>query len=150
MRGVLFELPQAIEAARRHLQDAGVAARCEFVEGDFFESVPAGADAYVLKSVIHDWDDDRSRTILQNCREAMGDGSRLLLVEEALPGRPEVCSAHQAAARSDLNMLVTHAGCERTAADLERLLRAAGFRMSGIVPAGLSFSIVEAFPEPRC
>ena len=73
MRGVLFDRPAVIERARANLEAAGLAGRCEVVAGDFFESVPAGADAYLLRHIIHDWDDDKSVAILRNCRPAMGE-----------------------------------------------------------------------------
>jgi hypothetical protein len=146
-QGVLFDLPDAVETARRHLEQLGLAARCTFVAGDFFESVPVGGDTYILKSVIHDWNDTRSRLILENCRRALGCDGRLLLVEEMLPDRLENSPALQAVVRSDLNMLITHAAGERTETDFRLLLRSAGFRMSRVVPAGLTFTVIEAVPE---
>jgi SAM-dependent methyltransferase len=143
--GVLFDLPHALDGARQRFEKAGLAERCEFVAGDFFASVPDGADAYVLKSVIHDWNDERSRQILASCRRAMGVDARLLLVEQVLPERLEVSATHQALARSDLNMLVAHAAGERTAAELGKLLHATGFTVTRIVPAGPTWSVIEAF-----
>jgi hypothetical protein len=145
-RGVLFDLPHATEAGRQHFAEVGLAARCEFVAGDFFRSVPPGADAYVLKSVIHDWNDERSRTILQHCRMAMGSSGRLLLVEALLPERLGTSPAHQAAAWSDLNMLVALAAKERTEAELRTLAASAGLRVTRVVPAGRTFSLLEAVP----
>ena len=81
LKGVLLDLPHAVEAAPGHLRNAGVLDRCDIVGGSFFEHVPAGGDGYVLKSVIHDWNDERSAEILRNCRQAMSDGAKLLLVE---------------------------------------------------------------------
>ena len=144
--GILFDLPHAIEGGRRHIEEAGLASRCKVVAGDFFESVPGGADAYVLKSVIHDWNDDRSRLILENCRHAMVEDGRLLLVEEVLPDRLEFSAAHQAVVRSDLNVLVALGGKERTEAEFRDLLNSAGLRVTRILPAGATFSIIEAFP----
>ena len=144
--GVLFDLPEVIEGGKRRFEEAGLASRCEFLEGDFFESVPGGADAYILKSVIHDWDDKNSERILENCRHAMAEGERLLLVERVLPDRLEVSAAHQAVVRSDLTMLVAHAAQERTEAEIRGLLSSAGFRVTRILPLGMTFSIIEAFP----
>ncbi|MEA2711502.1 MAG: hypothetical protein QOF78_4103 [Phycisphaerales bacterium] len=144
--GILFDLPHAIEGGRRHLDDAGLAARCEFVAGDFFQAVPPDADAYILKSVIHDWDDARSRQILESCRRAMHADARLLLVEQMLPDRLEATAAHQFIVRSDLNMLVAHAAGERTEAAFREMLGATDFRVNKILPAGLTFSVIEAFP----
>jgi hypothetical protein len=143
--GVLFEMPHALDGARRHFHNAGLADRCDFVAGDFFQAVPGGADAYILKSVIHDWDDERCRRILENCCRAMAEGARLLLVEQVLPERLEVSPAHQSLARSDLTMLVAHAARERSEADLRRLLNAAGLTVARVVPAGPTFSVIEAF-----
>lgn len=144
--GVLFDLPHAIEGGRRRFEEAGLASRCEFLEGNFFESVPSGAVAYILKSIIHDWDDKNSKLILENCRHAMIEGGRLLLVERVLPDRLEVSAAHQAVVRSDLTMLVAHAAQERTEAEFRDLLNSAGFRVTRILPVGMTFSVIEAFP----
>lgn len=147
-RGILFERPHAIEHGRRHLEQAGLASRCEFIAGDFFESVPSGGNAYVLKSVIHDWNDEQSRLILKNCRQAIGRDGRLLLIEQMLPAQLTTSPAHQAMVRSDLNMLITLAAQERTEGELRSLLESAGFRVSRVVPAGLTVSVIEAVPEP--
>ena len=144
--GVLFDLPHAIEGGRRRLEEAGLASRCEFFEGNFFESVPKGADAYILKSIIHDWDDEHSKLILENCRRAMDGRERLLLVERVLPDRLEVSEAHQSAVRTDLSMLVAHAAKERTETEFRDILNSAGFRVARIIPIGMTFNIIEAFP----
>jgi SAM-dependent methyltransferase len=145
--GVLFDLPHAIEGGKRRLEQAVLARRCEFVEGDFFASVPDGADAYILKSVIHDWDDKNGKLILENCRSAMGNKGRLLLVERILPDRLEVSAAHQAAVRTDLTMLVAHAAHERTEVEFRELLNSAGFNVSQVIPIGMTFSVIEACPS---
>jgi hypothetical protein len=144
--GVLFDLPHASRGARRHLEMAGVAGRCEIVEGDFFVSLPPGADAYVLKSVLHDWDEKDALRILSTCRHAMGERARLLVVERLLPERIRPTPAARAVARSDLTMLVARAACERTAGEYRELLARAGFRVVSIVPAGQGFSLIEAAP----
>lgn len=144
--GVLFDLPHAIEGGKHRFEEAGLASRCEFLEGDFFVSVPGGADAYILKSIIHDWDDKNSKLILENCRSAMGPKGRLLLVERVLPDQLEVSAAHQAAVRTDLTMLVAHAAQERTEAEFRALLYSAGFNVIRILPIGMTFSVIEAFP----
>lgn len=141
-RGVLFDLPHAIPGARRHLEEAGVAGRCETVAGDFFESVPTGGDAYILKTVIHDWPDDAAARILATCRRAMASGSaRLLIIDRVMPER--LGPGDQGMARSDLTMLIAHAGMERTAEQFRALLAAAGLGMLRVVPAGV-LSIIEA------
>src|SRR5215831_19381084 len=85
LRGVLFDRPQAVAEARHQLEATGLRGRCEVVAGDFFGSVPAGGDAYILKRVIHDWDDDRAAAILRNCHHARPEHGRLLLSELVLP-----------------------------------------------------------------
>jgi len=147
-RGVLFERPHAIEPGRERLTQAGLIERCELVAGDFFESVPAGGDAYVLKSVIHDWNDEQSRVILDNCRRAMHTGAgRLLLMEEMLPDRLGDSPTHQAIVRGDLTMLAALGAQERTEAELRTLLKSAGLAVSRVIPTGSTFSVVEAFAE---
>lgn len=142
--GVLFDLTHAIEAALPHLERAGVADRCELVAGSFFEFVPDRIDAYMLKSVIHDWDDERSREILQNCRSAMSNDAKLLLIERIIPERFAVSPEHQMLARTDLNMLVTLGVKERTEAEFVALLDSAGFVTVRTLPAGVGFAIIEA------
>jgi hypothetical protein len=114
--------------------------------GDFFEAVPDGGDAYVLKSIIHNWSDERSTRILNNCRRVMPAGAKLLLVERIMPERLGVSAADQAYIRGDLNMLIVNAAKERTAADFRALLTSAGFHLTKIVPAGGNLSIMEATP----
>lgn len=143
-QGVLFDMPHAIDEGRRHLEEAGLADRCAFISGSFFESVPAGADAYLLKSIIHDWNDERATAILQTCRGAMPAEAKLLLVERVLPQRLAATPADQATAYSDLNMLVSLAAKERTEAEFQTLLEAADLRLNTVVPAAGGFRILEA------
>lgn len=143
--GVLFELPQAMAGARRHLEQEGVADRCEIVAGDFFTEVPAGADAYLLKSVLHDWNDERAGRILAACRRAMGQHARLVLVEQMLPELEGVLP-ERGLAVSDLTMLVAHGAGERTASELGALLHSAGFAVRRTIPAGATLHILEAIP----
>ncbi|WP_372716039.1 methyltransferase [Immundisolibacter sp.] len=144
VRGVLFDLPHAIEAGRRLIAEAGLAQRCEIVAGDFFEAVPGPADAYLLKSVLHDWDDEQSLAILRNCYRAMTAQGRLLLVERVVPLRLGVSAEHQTLARIDLNMLIGPGGRERTEAEFRALLTAAGFCLHRVVEVELSFKLIEA------
>jgi orsellinic acid C2-O-methyltransferase len=144
LRGTLFELPHALAGARARMQQAGVADRCEFVGGDFFESVPGGGDLYLLKSVLHNWDDDKCGVILRRCRQSMRRDARLLLVERVLPQRMRPCAADRAAARTDLNMLIGVGGRERNRAEFALLLGAAGFTATRFVPTPLELSVIEA------
>ncbi|MEU8125283.1 methyltransferase [Spirillospora sp. NPDC049024] len=125
LHGVLFDLPAGLADASGPLAD--VADRAEIVPGDFFEAVPKGADAYVLKSVIHDWPDEKAAAILRNCRAAMGPAARVLLLEQVMP---EMVAPESAGiVRNDLNMLVATGGRERTEAEFRELLDGAGLRV---------------------
>jgi orsellinic acid C2-O-methyltransferase len=146
LHGVLFDLPHAVDAASAPLAQAGVAARCEVAAGSFFESIPAGADAYLLKSVLHNWDDERCALILRNCRRAAHPRSRLLVVERVVPERVGTAARDRAIARSDLNMLVARGGRERTEAAYRSLLGAAGFRVEDVLPTASDFSVIVATP----
>jgi orsellinic acid C2-O-methyltransferase len=144
LRGVVFDRPHAMADGRRKMESALLAHRCDFVEGDFFASIPGGADAYVLKSVIHDWNDERSKMILRNCHRAMHAQARLLLVERIVPIRLEASAAHRAIARSDLNMLVALGSMERTETEFRALLVATEFEVVSVRSAGPTFNIIEA------
>jgi ubiquinone/menaquinone biosynthesis C-methylase UbiE len=148
LRGVVFDIPSGVAEAGSRLEAAGVAHRCEIVEGDFFHSVPSGADAYIMKSIIHDWDDARSVTILRNCRRAISAHGKLLIVERIIPARVDPSIAHRQVLMMDLNMLVMAGGQERTEAEYRALLASAGFNLTAIVPdrAPTNFSILEAAP----
>jgi orsellinic acid C2-O-methyltransferase len=146
LHGVLFDLPHVIQGAKADLTKALPAERCEFVAGDFFESIPMGGDAYLLKAVLHDWDDEQSATILRNCRRAIPTNGRLLLIERAVPERFEGNAIHHAIARMDLHMLVEFGGKERTEAEFRNLLEGAGFRLSSAIATSTEFSILEATP----
>jgi hypothetical protein len=146
LRGTVFDLPRCAEAASRHLRQIGVDDRVEFVAGDFFKAVPAVADAIILKSIIHDWDDARSVTILRNCREALPGGGKLLLVERLMPETPTATDEDKAHALSDLNMLRGPGGCERTEGQYRELLEQSGFDLAAVYPAG-RFHVIEARPR---
>jgi SAM-dependent methyltransferase len=144
--GVLFDRPAAISAARRLLDEQSVSERAECVGGDFFESVPAGADGYLLSRVLHDWNDADAGRILASCRQAMGPDGRLLIVEAILPERAK---DRPATIRMDLHMLLLfRAARERTEAEFRDLLEHNGFHLRRVVmtasPAGLG--IIEATP----
>ena len=145
LRGTVFDLPRCAEAASSHLRQTGISDRVEFVAGDFFKSVPAIADAIILKSVIHDWNDARSISILRNCHQALPSGGRLLLVERLMPESPGMTDDDKAHAMSDLNMLRGPGGCERTEGQYRELLRQSGFDLAVVYPAG-RFNVIEARP----
>jgi ubiquinone/menaquinone biosynthesis C-methylase UbiE len=139
MQGILFDLPSVVERAKSNIEAAGLEGRCRVVPGSFFEAVPAGADAYLMRHIIHDWDDDQCITILRNCRRAMGQGGKLLVVEGVVPpgNEPSVSKFF------DLAMMVLPGGMERTQEEYRQLFEAAGFRLSRIVPTGTWVSVME-------
>src|SRR5688500_9997872 len=139
VRGVLFDEPDVVSGASGVPQAAGVANRCEIVGGDFFRSLPSGGAAYLLKSIIHEWDDERSIAILTNCRRAMGQRGTLLLVEEVLADG----DGHGLSTPADLNARGAPGGQERTEAEYRALFAAIGFTVTRIMPTGTRFSIIE-------
>ena len=144
MQGVLYDLPDVVAGASQILRDAGVRERCEIIGGSFFDPLPSGADAYVLKQIIHDWDDDRSVTILRNCRAVMpSKAGKLLLIERRI--EPDNREAMRAL-HIDMEMLVNVSGMERTDAEYRSLFERAGFRLAKILPLmdGAGFSLFEA------
>lgn len=142
MGGVLFDHPQVIAGARDLLEREGVAARCELVAGDFFASVPEGGEAYLLKSIIHDWDDARAATILQNCHRAMKGQGKLLVIERLIPPGNEPSYVKLL----DLQMMVLLGGRERTEAEYRALFAAVGFRLTRVIPTQTptGLSVIEA------
>jgi cyclopropane fatty-acyl-phospholipid synthase-like methyltransferase len=142
-RGVIVELPSLIEDARKVLETAGVAVRCELVAGDYWASVPRGGDVYVLKSIIHGMDDEKAVRLLQNCRESMADDGRLLVIQVVVPPG----NAPARIKMSDLLHLVSGGGQERTEAEYRALFDAAGFELIRIYPTAASFSILEGVPD---
>ena len=145
MRGVLFDLPAGVKAAARTLEASGVTDRCRVVTGDFFASVPEGADAYLLKSVIHDWDDERAGAILRSCRRAMPPTGTVLVIESVLPLRaesPEITGT----VMSDINMLVSTGGRERTEDQFRALFTAASLKLTKIIEVGADYYVIEGSP----
>ena len=139
-KGVLFDRPHVVTEAPALLRAKGVADRVTIVEGNFFESVPQGGDAYILSHIIHDWTEGQCQTILGNCRKALRRGAKLLIVEFVLP---EGNTPHFGKL-VDMVMLTLPGGEERTANEYRTLLEAAGFRMTRVVPTASDVSIVEA------
>jgi hypothetical protein len=139
MQGILFDLPAVSERAKANLKAAGLEGRCSVLAGNFFVSVPAGADAYLMRHIIHDWDDDKSITILRNCRRAMGQGGKLLIVEGVVPpgNEPSVSKFF------DLAMMALPGGMERTEDEYRQLFEAAGFQLTRIVPTRTWVSVLE-------
>jgi O-methyltransferase/methyltransferase family protein len=142
-RGVLFDQPTVVAAAGGFLTSVGVADRCDVFGGDFFEAVPGGGDVYMLSWIIHDWDDERSVTILKNCREAMAPDGRLLVIEQVIPpgNEPSLSKLY------DLHMLVLSGGRERREDEYEDLLTASNLQLARIIPTGVPRSVIEALPQ---
>jgi O-methyltransferase domain len=144
LRGTLFDLPEVVVRARPRLRELGLTDRCDTVGGDFFAEVPAGADAYLLKHVIHDWNDDRGVAILDNCRKAMSASAKLLIVEGVYPQRIDQSEASRGTAANDVNMLVCTGGRQRSEPEFQSLYAAAGLRLSRIITTELPYaSIIE-------
>jgi O-methyltransferase/methyltransferase family protein len=142
VRGVVFDQPQVVAGAGPVLRAAGVADRCQVIGGDFFEAVPDGGDAYVLKSILHDWEDEQAAAILRTCRCAIGPDGKLLVIER------EISPANEGARAKfgDLQMLVGAGGRERTREEWAALFAAGRFRLVGATPTESGLSVIEGVP----
>lgn len=141
INGVLFDRPEVTEQAQPVLEKLDIANKVQVVPGDFFAGVPTGADTYILKHIIHDWDDERSAKILANCRAAMKPSGKILVVDTVLSDRPESAFSKLL----DLEMLVmTPGGRERTEADFAALFDRCGLKLSRIIPTESPVAVVEA------
>jgi SAM-dependent methyltransferase len=142
MFGIVFDSSQVIADTASDIEREGLAQRCRAVAGDFFQSVPSGADAYILKNVLHDWDDEHAIAILKNCRQAMRKDSKLLVLEVVLP----VAEDPLFGGLLDLNMLVMSGGRERTEEQYRKLLEESGFRLTQAIRTVALVSILEGVP----
>lgn len=143
-RGTLAELPHALGGATAFLNAEGLTHRVNLVGASFFEGVPQGGDAYFLKSILHNWDDEKCAEILANCRKSMAQDAKLVLIERIMPVKLSISVDNQAVARADLNMLVGLGGRERTLDEFKALLQDADFRIINCAPAALDFNVIEA------
>jgi ubiquinone/menaquinone biosynthesis C-methylase UbiE len=141
--GVLFDQSSVIDRARNVMAHAGLADRCAMRPGNFFEVVPDGGDVYVLKSILHNWDDRRSIAILKNCHDVMQRGSKLLIIERVVPQGNEPSEAKL----FDVNMLVVLGGLERTRGEYNGILEAAGLGLARVIATTAPVSILEAVPH---
>jgi O-methyltransferase/methyltransferase family protein len=141
-RGILFDQPHVVAAARTILEREGVADRVRIESGSFFERVPSGADAYVMRRTLHNWLDTEAVAILRCCRAAMRPDARLLLIESVV-GPP---NADPQSKFSDLGMLVSPGGRERTESEWSALLAEGGFKLHQVHPAGPTAAVIEAWP----
>lgn len=139
-RGVLFDMPHVVRDARRLLEKRGVAQRVSIEAGSFFERIPAGADAYLLSHIIHDWPETQCLTILDHCRRALKPEGCLLIIETVIPPG----NAPHPGKTQDISMMVLAGGQERTESEYASLLARAGLRLSRVVPTESAVSLVEA------
>jgi hypothetical protein len=139
MHGILFDLEHVVAGSHDLLRAAGVADRCETASGDFFQSVPS-ADAYIMKHIIHDWEESKAITILRNCAKAMRGDGKILLVESILPGGDEPHISKWI----DVEMLALPGGQERNEAEYRELLEKAGLQLLRVIPNQSPLSVIEA------
>jgi hypothetical protein len=143
LEGAVFELEGVVGLGNRYIAEHGLSDRVEFVAGSFFEGAPPPADCLLLKYILHDWDDERSRIILRNCREAMHERSAILLIERIVPDIVEAGEEHRSVIQGDMVMLRI-GGKERTGTEYAELLHACGLKLKAIHPTASEFSIIEA------
>jgi SAM-dependent methyltransferase len=146
LRGLVFDQPHVGPRAKQHIAAAGMTDRIDFVGGSFFTDIPAGADAYLMKHVIHDWDDEQAAAILKNCRRAMAPEGKLLIVEGVYPARIDRSLESRGAAANDVNMLVSTGGRQRSEEEFRDLFAASGFALTRIVPTLGTVSVIEGRP----
>lgn len=139
LQGILFDLPHVVERASANIANAGLTSRCQLIGGDFFRAVPAGADAYAMRHIVHDWNDERSLTILRNCHAVMQPGNKLLLVESVIPPGNDPCFGKLL----DLTMMLIPGGKERTEDEYRELYDQAGFELTRVVPTRSDVSVIE-------
>jgi hypothetical protein len=142
LRAVVFDQPAVAEWGRQAIEAAGLSGRCEAVGGDFFAAVPGGGDVYLLKYILHDWDDDRCGAILRACRRAVPADGRLLIIELLIPPGDGPSFAKS----QDVNMLANLGGRERTEPEYRGLLAAAGFDLVRVIPVQDELHIIEGVP----
>lgn len=140
LKGMLFEQPAMLEKANSLIEQRNLQSRCELIGGDFFESIPVTADAYLLKNILHDWDDQKSVKILQNCRASMaGQKGRLLVIEKVMVDNQTPWRVMF----SDIKMLMLLEGRTRTVEEFKSLFKLAGFQLTKIVPTETEISVIE-------
>jgi hypothetical protein len=142
MRGLLFDLGHVVGRAQENLKGWGVADRCKVIEGSFFETIPAGADAYSFRHILHDWTDEQCVQILRHCRKVIPANGRLLVVECVVPAGNERSISKD----FDMAMMTLPGGVERTEAEFRSLLEQAGFKVTSVTPTSTMVSVVEGKP----
>jgi orsellinic acid C2-O-methyltransferase len=141
-QGTLFDLPAGLAGAPAYLRARGVESRCTLVAGSFFDSVPTGADVYILRDILHDWPDDRAAEILRACRSAMTAGAKLLVIDAVLPARATDDPAALTKFLYDINMFVLFGARERTEHELRGMLEAASFTVERLLPTEPTATLV--------
>lgn len=145
LEGIVFDQPHVVDGVPSYMAERGLSGRCRAVAGDFFASVPAGADAYIMTTILHDWDDDACVRILRNCRAAMAPTGRVLIGDFIL----KPANQPDFGRLVDLEMLVVAGvGRERTEQEFQHVLAQAGFALNRIVPLPAGTSLIEAIPDP--
>lgn len=145
LRGILYDRPGVIARATARLADAQVSDRCSAVAGDFLEEVPRGADAYLMKWILHDWEDRQAERILTNCRRAMEAGTELLVIERVMPEHASGGALEMVMA--DLQMMVMNGGVERTESQFRKLFAACDYQLKEITATGTPLSILRAVAD---
>lgn len=142
LKGILFDVKDVLPGGGERIANCGLEARCSTIAGDFFQSVPQGGDLYIMKNIIHDWDDDKALTILRNCRKALDDktNGKVLLLELVLPpgNTPHLSKI------LDIEMLVFPGGRERSEHEYADLFSRAGLRLTRVIPTKSPYSVIEA------
>jgi C-methyltransferase len=141
-RGVLFDLPEVVEAAKERYADSASLPRMEFLSGNFVETIPSGGDAYLMKNVLHDWSDVVAIKIMRNIRAAIKPGGTLLVAEQIVTDENAYFSAWM-----DLNMMIVHGGKERTAEEFQHIFEACGFELTNIIPTRTQNFLIEGKPK---
>jgi hypothetical protein len=146
LRGTVFDIEAGLAETEAYLKEEGVHDRCTVKRGSFFDHVPSGHDAYVLKNIIHDWSDEKAAVILANCRKAIGPERRLILIERIVPQRADYSAAAHQLFMLDMQMMVMLGGRERTLEEFRALLESAGFQLTRVIPTESPFQLIEAIP----
>jgi hypothetical protein len=144
MRGLLFDLGHVVSRAEAALKRYEISDRCQVIEGNFFETVPSGADAYLMRHVLHDWTDEQCLQILGHCRKVIPSHGRLLVVECVIPAGNDPSASKD----FDMTMMVFPGGLERTEFEFRTLLKMAGFELTAIAPTSTMVSVIEGKPIP--